>query len=193
MRDFGSAQGVQIKKVRAWHEELLEFILANPRASGAEIAFYFGVTEAWVSTVKNSDAFQELWARRRGEHFSRVSSTITEKVTALAEVTVDALTDKIEEQKRKGEVQVQTLKEVGEMALKALGFGAKRETASPVIVNNNFTVDKETLARAREAKRLYIDATPTPSAAPTAGAERSPAPALSDMRSEREEDAAKSV
>jgi len=145
---------VQIKAVRAWHEELLEFILANPRASGAEIALYFNVTEAWLSTVKNSDAFKELWAKRRGEHFSRVSSNLSEKVTALAEVTVDALTDKIEEAKRKNELQIQTLTEVSAMALKSLGFGAKDKASNnaPVVNVNTYVVDKDTLARAREAK-----------------------------------------
>ena len=150
-----------IKKVRAWHEELLEFILANPRASGQEIALYFNVTEAWVSTVKNSDAFQELWAKRRGEHFSRVSSNIVEKVTALAEVTVDALTDEVEKKKRNNDLEIQTLTEVSNMALKALGFGAKRESSNGASININtgptYVVDKDTLARAREAKQQMLD------------------------------------
>ena len=162
-----------IKKVRAWHEELLEFILANPRASGMEIALYFNVTEAWVSTVKNSDAFQELWAKRRGEHFSRVSSNISEKVTALAEVTVDALTDKIEQQKRKGELEIQTLTEVSNMALKALGFGAKREASTGVNVSVNtgptYVVDKDTLAKAREAKAQMLERVANAAAAATEG------------------------
>ena len=148
------ANHVQIKACRPWHEELLEFILANPRASGAEVAFYFGVTEAWVSTVKNTDAFRELWAQRRAEHFSRVSTGVAEKLTTLAEVTLDALTDKIEKDKRSGEVQYTTLKEVSEMTLKSLGFGAKpaAQVNAPVVNVNNYVVDKDTLARAREAK-----------------------------------------
>jgi hypothetical protein len=146
---------VQIKHARPWHEALLEFILLHPRASGQEIALYFNVTEAWVSTVKNSDAFQELWAKRRGEHFSRVSTNIAQKVTALAEITIDTLTDEIEKSKRKGDVKIETLKEVGDMALKALGFGNKGVQTPIGTVNihqNNFVVDKDTLARAREQK-----------------------------------------
>lgn len=124
----------------------------NPRASGAEIAFHFNVSESWLSIVKNSDAFKELWAQRRPEHFSRVSASITEKVTALAELTVDSLTDKIEKEKREGTVSISTLKETAEMALKSLGFGNKGIPVPIVQVQNNVFVDKETLQRARDAK-----------------------------------------
>lgn len=145
--------------VRAWHEELLEFIIANPRASGAETALYFNVTESWLSIVKNSDAFKELWARRRPEHFSRVSAGVSEKLTALAEVTLDALTDKVETEKREGIATVASLRETAEMTLKAMGFGNKAHnatvaggTTNVTVQNNIITVDRDTLARAREAK-----------------------------------------
>jgi len=156
---------VEIKAVRPWHEALLEFVIANPRASGAETAQHFQVTEAWLSTVKNSDAFQELWAVRRGEHFSRVSSSLVEKVNALAEITVDALTDRIETEKNMGSVSIAALTEVGEMALKSLGFGAKSH--APInygpVVNNNVFIDKETLARAREARAKMQEVLPSSS------------------------------
>lgn len=184
------SQSASIKKVRAWHEELLEFILANPRASGAEIALYFNVTEAWVSTVKNSDAFQELWAKRRGEHFSRVSSSISDKVVALAEVTVDALTDEIEKKKRKNELEIQTLTEVSNMALKALGFGMKRESVNSPGVNVNvntgptYVVDKDTLARARDAKTKMLEH--VANAAIATSSEARPDPKLIELEGKKE-------
>lgn len=141
--------------VRAWHEELLEFIIANPRASGAETALFFNVSESWISIVKNSDAFQELWATRRGEHFSKVSANIAERVTALAEVTVDALTKKVEQETREGSASIGTLKEVSDMALRSLGFGGGRGAPTIQLNTNGPTqvfIDKDTLARAREAK-----------------------------------------
>lgn len=128
-------------------------MLAHPRATLAETAFYFNVSISWVSILKNSDAFQELWARRRGEHFHRVSATVTERVQALADVTIDALTEKVEQEVRAGTANIGTLKEVGDMALKSLGFGPKGNTpAGGPAVQNNFFIDKETLARAREAR-----------------------------------------
>ena len=142
--------------MRAWHEELLEFLLAHPRASLAEISIYFNATPSWISIVKNSDAFQEMWAQRRNEHFNRVSINVSERITALAEVTVDALTVKMEKAIQTDTATIDQLKEVGDMALKALGFGAKHNNS--ISIQNNATtanvfVDKATLERAREARR----------------------------------------
>lgn len=139
--------------VRAWHEELLEFILAHPRASLQEASLFFNVSISWISIVKNTDAFRELWAKRRGEHFSRVSATVSERVTALAEITVDKLTQKVE---LDPDVSIAQLKEVGDLALKALGFGVSRANNLNINTgpqqNNTFLIDKDTLAQARAAK-----------------------------------------
>lgn len=143
----------QIKKVRAWHEELLEYTLAYPRASLQEASLYFNVSISWLSIVKNSDAFQELWAKRRGEHFSRVSASVSERVTALAEVTIDKLTNKVESDPQ---ISIAALKEVGDMALRSLGFGAPRSSGSITLntgpQQTNIVIDKDTLAAARAAK-----------------------------------------
>lgn len=143
--------------VRPWHEELLEFLLANPRASLQEISFHFSATPSWISIVKNSDAFKEMWAKRRQEHFDRVSISVTDRVTALADVTIDALTVKMEQNILSDTATIEQLKEVGDMALKALGFGAKQSISIRADQNNttqNVFVDKATLERAREARRL---------------------------------------
>lgn len=149
---------VQLKNgCRAWHEELLEFLLVNPRASLQEISVYFNATPSWISIVRNSDAFKELYAQRRQEHFDRVSITVSDRVTALADVTIDALTVKMEKHIQADTATIEQLKEVGDMALKALGFGAKQNNnihiSAPTNTQNVF-VDKATLERAREARRM---------------------------------------
>src|SRR5882672_2971816 len=98
--------------VRAWHEELLEFLLVNPRASLQEIAIYFNASISWISIVRNSDAFKELYARRRDQHFDRVSITVSDRVTALADVTIDALTFKMEKHIAANTATIEQLKEV---------------------------------------------------------------------------------
>lgn len=152
--------------LRAWHEELIEFTLANPRASLQEASLYFNVSISWLSIVKNSDAFREMWAKRRPEHFSRVSAGVSERLVALTEVSIDALTNRVEKEVREGTASIATLKEVGEMALKSMGFGNKG-VGSPIFnidtgpkQINNFVVDKDTLARAREAKAKLQDKLP---------------------------------
>lgn len=150
--------------VRAWHHELVEFMIANPRANLQETALYFDASVSWISIVKNSDAFKELWNKRRNEHFSTVSAGISERVTALAEVTVDALTTRMEKEIKADTATIDQLKEVGDMALKALGFGAKHSPGIQLNQQNNNTtifVDKSTLERAREARRA-IQSNETP-------------------------------
>lgn len=156
---------VQLKNgVRAWHEELLEYLLVNPRASLQEISFYFNATPSWISIVRNSDAFKELYAQRRQAHFDRVSITVADRVIALADVTLDALTVKMEKHIAADTATIDQLKEVGDMALKALGFGAKSHTNVNInapTTNQNVFVDKGTLERAREARR-QVQARETP-------------------------------
>ncbi len=148
---------VQLKNgCRPWHETLVEFLIANPRASLEEISLYFNATPSWISIVKNSDAFRELWASRRQQHFNRVSISVSDRVTALAEVTVDALTVKMERAISSDTATIDQLKEVGDMALKALGFGAKNGNSVSIhqtTATQNVFVDKATLERAREARR----------------------------------------
>lgn len=155
---------IQVKHIRAWHEELVEFMIANPRAGLKETSLYFNVSMAWISTITHTDAFRELWNKRRGEHFDNVSMGVSSRVTALAEVTVNALTEKIEKEIKADTITIDTLKEVSETALKALGFGGKGNSA---VIHNNFGdttqnnvfIDKETLAKAREARRkLQLEA-----------------------------------
>lgn len=150
------AQSVQIKSLRAWHEELMDFMLAMPRAGLKETSDYFGVSMSWISIVKNSDAFQNEWEKRRAEHSSAVSVSIVERVEALAEVALETMTEKLE---REGaSVGLTTLREISETALKSLGFGNRNDVRAGAgaqigVQNNNMiVVDRETLARAREAR-----------------------------------------
>lgn len=149
------AESVQIKSVRAWHEELIDFMLAQPRAGLKETSDYFGVSMSWVSIVKNSDAFKNEWEKRRALHSSAVSVSIVERVEALAEVCLETMTEKLE---REGaSVGLTTLREISETALKSLGFGQRNDaragnTFQNNVTNNVMVVDRETLARAREAR-----------------------------------------
>lgn len=152
------SESASIKKVSAWHEELIDFMLAQPRAGLKEAADYFDVSMSWLSTVKNSDAFQEKWAERRGLHSSAVSQGIRERVEGLAEVTMETLTRRIE---KEGEsMGLSTLREVSETALKSLGFGQRNANVNvPLQGQGNMTVngnvvmiDRNVLAEARATR-----------------------------------------
>lgn len=47
------------------HEAIIDVIISCPQMTKGEIASYFGYTQAWLSTLMNSDAFQMQLAERR--------------------------------------------------------------------------------------------------------------------------------
>ena len=63
------AKSVQIQKMSARHEAILQFMIANPTMKMSKVAAHFGVTGAWLSTIIWSDAFQNQLARRHDELF----------------------------------------------------------------------------------------------------------------------------
>lgn len=160
------SHSASIKSMKPWHEELIDFMLAQPRAGLKETSEYFGVSIAWLSTVKNSDAFRDAWAQRRGEHSSTISATLTQRVEALAETALETMQQKLE---REGmNIGLSTLREVSETALKSLGFGMRdprvgMQTANSITNNNMIVVDRDTLARARQLRANMRDTLPVPS------------------------------
>ena len=119
-------------KVSNWMQALSDYMIANPESRAYEAARFFQVTEAWLSTVKNSDAFRQFHDKRRKEHFGQISTDVGEKLQALAEISLDEITVRVEEQR--DEMSLEGLQKIGEMSLKALGFGGGR---GGITINNN--------------------------------------------------------
>lgn len=143
-----AANRVGPRKVNNWHQALSDFMIQHPEMRAYDVALVFGVTEAWLSTVKNSDAFKQFHDARRKEHFDRISTTVVDKVQALAEISVDELTARVETERE--DMSVQALHDVSKLALQALGFGGRQPQ---VQINDNRQVvvgDTEALQRSRE-------------------------------------------
>ena len=148
----------QIKKLSWWHESLMEWMLLNPDRPLREAAIYFSVSQAWLSTVIHSDAFQAVFEQRRNEHAVRVSASIIQKAETIAHLALDEVTEQLE----KGEIVApKPLLATAEMALKTLGYSARSDAPIPNVLNqqnNTFVVAKEDLERARE--RMALTAPP---------------------------------
>ena len=164
------AQSAQVKKVSNWMQALSDFMVAHPQARAYEAAEFFGVTEAWLSTVKNSDAFQYFHSERRNIHFDRISNTVGEKLQTLAEISLDEMTERLEEQR--DELPISVLQDVGKMAIGALGFGSKTNgngmavqvnvngngvNANNILINNQSALERsrEKLAQIRQTNDVY--------------------------------------
>ena len=144
-------QSVQVKKVSNWMQALSDWMILNPQARAYDAAEFFGVTEAWLSTVKNSDAFKQFHQMRRDQHFDRISEDVGGKLQNLAEISLDELTERVEEER--DQMSIQTLHDLSKMAVGALGFGNR---GGGVVINqhnDNRSVlvnDQNALAESRE-------------------------------------------
>ena len=132
---------------------LSDYMIARPEARAYEAAEFFNVTEAWLSTVKNSDAFIQFHRNRREAHFDRISTDVGDKLQGLAEITLDELTERVESQ-REG-MSIQALHDVGKMAISALGFGS-RGTVVNVNNDNRSVMVQDTAALERSRERLAL-------------------------------------
>jgi hypothetical protein len=87
----------EIKKVRYTHDAIIDMIIATPEITQRELSRQFGFTEAWMSIIINSDAFQERLAERKGVLVDpKITASIEARVDALAKRALDRLMDRVE-------------------------------------------------------------------------------------------------
>jgi len=144
------AKSAQIKKVSNWNEALSEYMIMYPEHRSWQAAQFFGVTEAWLSTVKNSDAFKDYHSRKRLEHAERISTSTVDKLEALSEICLDELTEKVEAQREV--IPITTLLSIGKFSMEALGFGTKNNVNLTLQQDNRSVVvnDVSALEKSRE-------------------------------------------
>ena len=116
------AKSAQIAKLKDWHNQLIDYCILNPDKKNYEVAKEFKVAPAWLSVVRNSDAFQLAYGKRLAEHRCYLSATVIQKLEAVADLSLDHLLRILEEQ---GDILPPSfIKETVDMALKRCGFGS---------------------------------------------------------------------
>ncbi len=158
------AQSAQIQKMSHRHEQLLQFMLANPSARLRDLSLHFQMTIPWLSTIINSDAFQAQLMARQDEWFTDAVLTVSERMIGVANQGVEKL----------GECLADTqdpryVLDVTDKVLHRLGYAPQRSApppAAPGVVHNTqinvLQADKETLERAREKMFQRNQALPEP-------------------------------
>lgn len=133
-----------IQKVNYSHDGMIDLIIGNPMVSQGDIAKHFGYTQAWVSRIMNSDAFQARLAMRKGELIDpTIVLSIDERFKALASKSLDVVLDKLT-MTQSPDLALKAL----EVSSKALGYGARAQNLQ---VNNNFVVALPPKAQNAEA------------------------------------------
>ncbi len=127
-----SAAGA-IERVKYSHDAMIDMIIACPGAKQGQLAVQFGYTEAWVSRIINSDAFQARLAERKGDLIDpTLVASVDEKLRALASKSLDVVLEKLA-LTNSPDMGLKAL----EITTRALGYGARPQNLN---VQQNFVV-----------------------------------------------------
>lgn len=124
-------RGARPPKLRYSHRAMVDTLVQNPWMSQNELAAMFGRTPAWISTIVNSDAFQQLLEERRAELVDpEVALTLRERFQALTARSLQKLQERVET----GPSDALLLK-AAELGSRALGFGAAAPQTLAVVTS----------------------------------------------------------
>ena len=127
-----SAAGA-IARVKYSHDAMIDLVIANPAIKQIEIARYFGYTDAWVSRIFCSDAFQARLAQRKDELVNPViGQAVEDRIKGVAMLSLDILEEKLAST-RSADLALKAF----DLSSKAAGYGARSQN---VAVQNTFVV-----------------------------------------------------
>lgn len=110
----------EIKQVSIKHNEIMDYLMANPTIKLSDVASHFGMTQAWLSTVIHSDVFQTLLKSKQDIAFHHTILPLREKIERVAHQALDRVLETLP-----FETEVSQVAKVAQNALESLGFGAK--------------------------------------------------------------------
>lgn len=146
---------VQLQNVRLKHQAIADWLIANPDKTQGECAAAFGISQAWLSVVVNSDAFQDYLQQRYAETATPVVFSLREKLLGVAHRAVEKLGTAVDNSQ-----DPEFILAAADRALHRLGYAPSK--GPTVAVQNNVTVggptvhvDSSTLSAAR---RKYLEA-----------------------------------
>ena len=131
------------KGLNTKHLELIELMLLEPELKNSELAARIGCSEAWCSTIKHSDLFQEEYRKRLSMHRAAVSEGIIRKTEAVCDITLSRMRTILENEE---EIGLGRLAQVFDLTAKRL-FPGERNGGTVV---NIALADPDAIRKARE-------------------------------------------
>lgn len=108
-------------KPRLIHEDVIDFLLANPGASNKDLAKQFGMSYQWCLILTNSDGFQRRYEERRKEMVDPALKVMLEdRMKGLVAQSIEVLMEKLQV-----DPKTETALKALDIGSKALGYGAK--------------------------------------------------------------------
>lgn len=110
----------QLGKIRYEHQDMVDFLIANPNTTQNELAARYGYSPSFISILLNSDAFQSFYAERRNALVDPVLVQALEtRFKALTQRSVDRLLEELDKPACKPEIMLRA----AELGAKTLGMG----------------------------------------------------------------------
>lgn len=145
-----------VLKLGPVHEQMIDFMVANPGAKAEIIARNFGYSVGFVRALCSNDLFKSRLAERAALVSAASALEVSSRINDLAKKSLDRLLEKIQVEEKTEEIR-----EVAKLALQGTGHLAPR--GAPVSVHRESQeihfhgVDQALLAAARE-KMLGLQA-----------------------------------
>lgn len=137
----------EIQKVSIRHNEIMDYLMANPAVRLGDVAKHFGISQPWLSTIIHSDAFQTLLKEKQNIAFHHTVLPVREKLTTIAHMALDRMAETLPM-----ETELRTIKDVTADVLDRIGFGSKSPAQAPAsgqTVNVSVNVLRSELEDAR--------------------------------------------
>lgn len=168
------SRGTRTRKFAYWYDNIIEWMLANPKGTLKECAEALGRTPTTLYIVTNSDVFKLRYEQRRKEHFESLSQGILLRTARVAEKSLEILEQRMIEKPEA--ISTKQILDTANSTLERLGYGAAAPAQTNVTVNAQpqvaVTVSADVLSDAREKMRqvqqINADAQPTAKQLPTA-------------------------
>jgi hypothetical protein len=136
------------------HRAIARWLLANPDRALGECAAHFGYSQAWLSIIVNSDAFQALIAQLQDEADDAVIATVPDKLRACADMALDKVLTSVENADVGNPIDREFVRGTADMALHRLGYAPRRDAppalAPQVQYNTVILADRQLVEQTRQ-------------------------------------------
>ena len=139
---------MDLERISHTHDMVMNWMLENPHRKLMDCAAYFGYTQAWLSTMIHTDAFQAKLKEKQADVFSAVAADIPLRLAGLAGMAISKLEDELEKSNN-GEFILDSFDKI----LHRAGYAPSKAAPSMAVQNNYLTVGADALAAARESMR----------------------------------------
>ena len=147
-------------KLKPWHEQLADYMLANPLSTQREMADYFLKTEAWISQILRSDMFRAYYAMRREEVTQGVKARLTDEAGEIARLALVEIKKRLTNPELTEQVETRDVEKIARMGLESVGVlknGSSAGDGNSHGVSVQVNVTREALIGAREVYRKLLD------------------------------------